>query len=115
MALTILAITMALAFQTMISARALAARAAETRRATALLQVLLDATPGVVGDRTGQSGGFDWQVAAALTPSDPSAPAVRTCERSAQAQGQRSHRLYRLSTLEFCRPPVQISLVKPPS
>ena len=109
MALTILAMTMALAFQAMISARGLAERAAETRRAAALLQYLMDSDIGTIGERAGMTDRFSWKLAVSLVPADPAAPAVRSCDRSAEVRALRSQRRYRLSTTEFCLPPARMS------
>ncbi len=106
-ALTILATTFALAFQTMGAARRLAATGLEARRAGVLLQTLLETDPGTIGRRAGQTGGFDWMVEVALAPADRSAPSLHLCRRAATAVSQSAHRRYALATSEFCRLPDQ--------
>ena len=106
-ALTILAMTIALALQAMQTARRMAGAALEARSATAVLQWLLQSDPDEIGARSGSANGFAWRAELALNPSDPQAPAVRTCTRSASVARVGGRRSYAARALVFCRPPAQ--------
>ncbi len=106
-ALTILATTFALAFQTMGAARRISGAALEARRAGALLRTLLETDPGTIGSRSGEVSGFDWRVDVALAPADAAAPSLHLCRRAVTAASRRDRRRYALVTTEFCAPPVQ--------
>ena len=108
-ALTILATTFALSLEALGTARRLAGAALETRRAGALLQVLLETDPGTTGTRKGRTSGFDWRVEVVRDGVDPAAPALSLCHSSAEAVSMKAGRRYQLSTAEFCARPDQPS------
>jgi hypothetical protein len=98
--LAILASTLVLALSAHAMSRRMADAAVETRRATVLLQWLID-DRGAAAE-SGRVAGFDWRVEtqpARLGPSDARAP---LCSRSASVQSSASGRSYGLATLVPC-------------
>ena len=104
-ALTIMAMTLALALEATATSRRLAAAALQSERAGALLQYLIEAGSSAPGAWSGRSSGLNWRLNVVLQGADPHAPAVRTCRRAAAASDPQSGRRFSLSALAFCKPP----------
>ena len=106
--LTVLALAISLALQSLDVSRRLAARSLEVRRASSLLQYLVDAGSTRIGPHTGSLGPFRYSLSVEPLPADPQAPAVRLCRRTADVSDSQSGRRYRLEMTDFCVPPEQL-------
>ena len=104
-ALTIMAMTLALTLEATATSRRLAGAALLSERASALLQYLIEAGSAAPGEWSGRSGGLNWRLDVVLQSADPHAPAVRTCRRLATASDPQSRRKFSLSALAYCKPP----------
>jgi hypothetical protein len=100
-ALTILSITLILSLGAVETARRAATSVTETRRASELLQYLIDAAPGRVGAATGRANGFDWRVEVRASAA-AHGPALQLCDRSAQLTSLRSGRRFSLASARIC-------------
>jgi len=101
--LAILAVTIALALSAHAMARRMSDAAVESRRAAALLQMLVD-DRGATAD-SGSFGGFEWRVEVLREPAQGVEPRSSVCRRAARVQSLASGRAYTLDTLAPCPEP----------
>ena len=103
-ALTILASTLALGLEALISTRRVAFSASETRQAQVLLEHLVARETRSGLSEAGSLAGVNWRTSTSYLPADPGAWGLSLCRRLAQATSARSGRRYTLATAGFCRP-----------
>ncbi|MDR3511017.1 MAG: hypothetical protein P4L73_05245 [Caulobacteraceae bacterium] len=103
-ALTLLAMTLALTIVAAQTAQKLAARALETRRADTLLRYVLSSGPHVMGSESGEVAGFHWTLTTAPSLIAAGASAPPLCTRIVSARAGGAGRLYQMATSEVCPP-----------
>ncbi len=103
-ALVILSTTIILSLGAVETARRASVAAAEIRRATGLMEGLLETAPRQEGVAAGRANGFDWRLETTASPTNSAAQLVRLCDRTVSVRSLASGRGFRLTDAEVCPP-----------
>ena len=101
-ALVILSTTIILSLGAVEIGRKASVKALETRKAGALLQGLLETSPGQIGALSGTANGFDWRVVTTPAKENAATNPTKLCDRVAQALSRASGRRYVFTTTDVC-------------
>jgi hypothetical protein len=101
-ALTLIAMTLALTIVAAQGAQRNSLRALELRRADTLLKYLLLAKPHALGVQAGDTDRFAWTVTTAPSQIDAEPSNLAICTRTASVRAAASGRAYRMTTSESC-------------